>query len=511
MFKKNQKLHNKRQIMLTLRAIILSICLSAIFQPFASVARADDAPMSQVLPFKQTSLQTLRASSRKACATWHVWAISVDNKPASSDWYATHEMNPEGYSGQYFKAGGRMRERPLPRPVSTDPNWKIRDMEQDIRRAGDIGLDCFFFSLCTLGSGHCWEKMLTMLTAINNVDPSFKIVPMIDSPSINGKASAAAAATALASIADNPGLMRDEEGRLYISASSGDAQPVSWWKAFKEEMSKRGVAVSLIPIVQSYIQYKNDFLAISDGIGPWGAGTPTNASGTAERAAEVHAKNKLYISTVRPQVFRPKDMWYKEAVNSKTFRDMLTDAISGNADWIVFVSWNDRTEHTEISPSTGTQWGFFDLSAYYIEWLKTRQEPTITRDVLYYFHRIHWTTTPFNTNKQSKAFELKETAQPAVDQIEMLAFLKKPGWLDIKSENTGKTKGVEASAGVTSFTVPLASGKQRFRLFRDGTMQAVVLSPFVIRNTTTWQDLLYRSGSSTRTVVDMVANPAVTN
>ncbi|QNT69414.1 hypothetical protein HQ394_08880 [Defluviicoccus vanus] len=48
-------------------------------------------------------------------------------------------------------------------------------------------------------------------------------------------------------------------------------------------------------------------------------------------------------------------------------------------------------------------------------------------------------------------------------------------------------------------------------MLRNGNTQVAMQSAFQIRNTTTWQDFVYRAGSSSREPVAMVANPAVTN
>jgi hypothetical protein len=55
---------------------------------------------------------------------------------------------------------------------------------------------------------------------------------------------------------------------------------------------------------------------------------------------------------------------------------------------------------------------------------------------------------------------------PASDQIELVGFLTAPGTLSITIDGNTMTKDVPA--GVTSFTVPFASGTPHFALERQG-------------------------------------------
>ena len=488
------------------------VVILAIFFSYCVPAHADE-PILDKLPFNRPSLAALQASDHKACAVWHVWRPSMDNKPSASDLYETQEMNPNGHKGQYYGVGGRMRERPLPRPVSSDPHWRIRDMEAEVDRGAAIGLDCFFLSICTIDKGTvCWDQLQDLLVATNNRNNGFKVMPMMDVASLmGGKKTSAQVAQAIATIASNPALMRDKSGRMYISATNGDLAPVSWWLGIKSELAARGVAASFVLTVQAYIKNKDTYLSFCDGLGTMGAGTPLSVSDVSDRVDDLHKQGKFYVTGIKPQDFRPYKGWYLEPNNSVLFRKVLTNAIDSGSDWLMFNSWNDRGESHELAPSTGTQYSFYDLAAYYITWFKTGAPPPIVRDVLYYFHRIMWTNTPFDATKQTAAFFIhpSENKQPPMNEIELLAVLQSPGTLQIIIN--GKTFSQNAPAGITSFRVPLAVGKPLFRLVRNNTVKIATQSPFQIRNTTTWQDLLYRGGSSTRQVVDMVANPAVTN
>jgi hypothetical protein len=484
-----------------LKAALYGLSLSLLAN--AGMVKAD-APLEQVLPFARPDLAKLRASKHKAFANWHVWPVSVDNVAASKDWYAVEEMSPNGHDGTYYAAGGRMRERPIVRPVRTEQNWQQADMRDEVHRAAAIGLDGFAFSLCKVDGPPCWTRFLNMLDAAADADKGFKIIPMLDMPSLqDDNLAPEKAAAQIASIAKHPAVFRHTDGRMVLSAMTAERKPPEWHKKMLNELKRRGVGVFYFPLFQGI---NTDYAPFSDGLANWGPGTPGGATLTAKTAARVHALGKLFMQTARPQNFRPKAGWYNEAANSLMLRNSMADAITGGADWMHIVSWSDRTEHTQIAPSTGTQFAFYDLAAYYLTWFKMRTPPTITRDVLSYFHRLHWTSTAPNKSKQPKPFTL-QGSQPATNDVELLAFLKTPGTIEIKV--AGKVYRKDAPAGMTSFRAPLGLGKPEFRLYRDGKTVVSLQSAFEVRGKVDWQDMLYRGGSSTRPPVEMVANPPV--
>jgi hypothetical protein len=483
-----------------LYAALCGIALTALSLPV--VAKAD-VPIERVLPFDRPDLRVLRASKHKAFANWHVWPVSVDNKPAGSDWYAVNEMSPHGYNGQYYSVGGRMRERPLVRGPRSERNWAILDMQDEVRRAADIGLDGFAFSLCTLEGKNCWAKFLNMLQAAQNEDRGFKVMPMLDMPSLaNDNYAPGKVAAQIASISDHPSVMRVGDGRMVLSAMTAERESVGWWTQVVRELRQRGVGVFFIPMFQDYGTGARQFTQIADGIASWGPGTPDGAINTRNNLESARSRGySIYMGTGRNQNFRPKAEWYAEAANSSMLRNSLRDLIEGGADWMHIVSWSDRTEHTEIAPSTGIQWAFYDLAAYYITWFKMRHPPKVTRDVLYYFHRIH--DSDLRPSKQRRMFSLRG-AQPKSDQIELLSFLTAPGTVEVRIG--GKVYRDDAPAGMHSFRVPLSLGTPEFRLYRNGDEKIRLKSAFQIRGQTDWQDLVYRGGSSTREVVDMRAD-----
>jgi hypothetical protein len=185
---------------------------------------------------------------------------------------------------------------------------------------------------------------------------------------------------------------------------------------------------------------------------------------------------------------------------------MWEQAIRDRADWVQIVTWNDYSEATEIAPSTGIQHAFYDLAAYYIARFKTGKAPPVVRDVLYYFHRIAPVAARPDLARQAQPMQLRPGSEPASDEVELLAFLKAPGVLEVEINNKRYRK-VVGQAGMTSFRVPLQPGAPSFRLYRQSRKLIEVKSAFTIRDRITYQDLLYRAGGSSRPAVAMAANP----
>lgn len=51
------------------------------------------------------------------------------------------------------------------------------------------------------------------------------------------------------------------------------------------------------------------------------------------------------------------------------------------------ITWNDYGENTNIAPAYNTRYTLYDLTAFYIDWWKTGQQPRPTRDKVYLIYR----------------------------------------------------------------------------------------------------------------------------
>jgi hypothetical protein len=232
-------------------------------------------------------------------------------------------------------------------------------------------------------------------------------------------------------------------------------------------------------------------VGLSDGISWWGARTPERAAQLADDARDARRRGKLWMAPVAPQDFRPKSGFFFEAGASASFRNAFESAITGGADWVHLITWNDYSEATEIAPSTGIGYAFADLSAYYTAWFKAGRPPHVPYDILYYFHRTQPAVGTHAGSQQVKAIVPFGPEAPR-DEIELLALLTTPGELEISVD--GETRRQAAPAGMTSFRVPLAPGRPHFALRRDGRAVLTMESDWVIATDYRYQDLLYRAG-----------------
>lgn len=199
------------------------------------------------------------------------------------------------------------------------------------------------------------------------------------------------------------------------------------------------------------------------------------------------------LAPVAPQDFRPKDGIFSEANCSVTFRNGWESALNGSAEYVHLITWNDYSEHTIISPSTGTRDSFYDLTAYYTHWFKTGAPPALQREAVYYFHRSQRTDSEVvQPTPQNVTFSAVNGA-PGVDFVEMLAFLNAPATLVVTMNGVNHTLDVDQ--GMQSFYVPLQFGPApEFRVLRDGVQVLYLQSDFAVNATIQVSNYLYNSG-----------------
>jgi len=311
-------------------------------------------------------------------------------------------------------------------------------------------------------------------------------------------------APAIQKLSKYPNVFRLPDGRLVISPFDAQNFSAATWGNWLAWMKTTGIDIAFVPLFQGWEQYAPDYQSVSAGFADWGTGSAGASQQDPWRYAPYRAHQYLPIwaAPVRPQISWPAGLNYRESGNSLNFRKMWTTAILGNAEWVNLFTWNDYAEGTQIAPSTGTQHAFFDLTAYYVTWFKTGKQPTITQDVIYYFHRLQSPTAVPDWSKQTDGplrFIREWPTDARRDTIEVMAFLKEPGTVEIRTG--GAPQSFAANAGQNFFGVPVVEGQPSFRLLRKGGPVIDFQSAFTISNTIVYQDLLYRGGSNTRPAV----------
>src|ERR1700731_127959 len=417
---------------------------------------------NSALPFAMPSSDVFFASPKKVFAHYfRSFGLSIDNQPATTDYYNMQFLSIGGENGKHAAYGGYLRQRSLPVTPSILATWKQFNMETEVQMAVARGITGFCFDILSLTDGF----LQTMLSAGEAADPRFTIIPMLDMRSL-GAITVAQAATYLESIASSPALKRLPDGRLVLAAYNAPLQPPSWWLSLIETLNAQGINVAFVPVLPGAPADAGALNAISYGTGGWGTATP--APSAALTAAGAHLAGLKYMSPVIPQQFRPKNQIFWEASNSVTFRNAWMAAINTGADWVQCVTWNDFSESGQVCPYTdatlngaiGT--AFYDLTAYYAAWFITGIQPAITQDVLYWIHRLE---TASSAHLQPDGFTA--VGGPEEDSIELLAFLTAPGALQITINGVTHTQA--APTGITSFKVPLSAGIPVFTLQRNGS------------------------------------------
>jgi hypothetical protein len=170
-------------------------------------------------------------------------------------------------------------------------------------------------------------------------------------------------------------------------------------------------------------------------------------------------------------------------------------AIKEDADVVHLVSWNDYSETTEIAPSSGSQFLFYDLTAYYIQWYKTRTPPRIKEDAIYYSHRPQIIDLRPPSMPGMKMFHLLGST-PLQNDIEMIAMLKAPATLEIRlGDQVTKSEAME---GLQILKMPASVGRPRFRILRDGKVELEKSSDWEIKAGPQTLTADYFGGSSNR-------------
>jgi hypothetical protein len=302
-------------------------------------------------------------------------------------------------------------------------------------------------------------------------------------------------------VKDHPSLYKDNGGNIVLAPFYPERQPISWWAGLIGRLSSAGVKASLQPIFLSWGQgqYPEWNVAQLSGYSQWGTRTDSGVSTLTMNARQAHTLGKSWMQPVAFEDTRSYDGRFWEASNSSLLRDELTSAITNDAESIALITWNDYTE-SWVAPSRERGHAVLDVAAYYIDWFKTGTAPAITNDALYWFHRSQPVNAPYSAQPSGRSGQPVAmhiaNGDPAVDQVELVAFLKSPGTLVIKQGSTVQT--MNASTGVVSFKVALVPGTTPvFELQRSGSTTLTQTSDTPIRSSVTYQDMMYHAGGGT--------------
>ncbi len=468
----------------------------------AAVQQADGTDAA--LPFERPSAAALAAAPRQVFALYFPFFLtSMDNAPPARDHWAQHYMKRAGEGGKYASAGGFTRERPLPAGPWPGPYWRETAEAVDVLRARAIGLDAFGVGLQEPGSGHTFNISLGVCQAAAHLVPGFHVFGEPDAAVLRDIPAETMVRT-IATYETCPAALRTAEGHGLVAPFAPNNEPVSYWADVLARLKADGARLDFIPVLLDPGRFAEGFGPLSQAMSFWGQRDTFSMANPGWRAAlaRIKATAPDWMQPVTPQDFRPNAQIFWEARNTEMFRASWMEAIQGHARYAHVITWNDYSEGTELAPSSGTQFLFYDLAAYYIAWFKTGTPPRITRDAIYYSHRTQIFSPDAPPQPGDLPFRrLGET--PLANDIEMLAMLTAPAEIEI--EIAGRRVAQAAPAGLTALRAPAAAGRPHFRILRAGAPVVEKTSDWEIAATPEAASGMYFGGSSTRRFVPLPA------
>ncbi len=507
--------------------VALIACLSFSVFPlcFGVESRAEDAKMTpadwqeirklatdfvarespdSVWFYKRANRTELEKAPRKVFAHYFTpFPLSIDNRPPPYDYYARELLQRTGEQNKYFKQGGYLRQRPLPMPPWNKVHWREIGLAIEVLRADLIGLDGFGIDLLKV-DGPLWSRTQTLYDAAAAVAPSFRIVAEPDMASL-ADVSEPRLVTALAALLARPAAYRLPDGRYLVVPFLAENRPPEFWQQLSDDLAALGLPIALMP---DFLDAggKAAYAPMSYGFTYWGTRDPAAvADHSTEQVFAAYAKPPKFalMAPVAPQDQRPKDAIFWEARNTAAFRDLWMQAIEGPAQYVHLITWNDYSEASEISPSTGTQFVFYDLAAYFTQWFKLGDEPRSEHDAIFYTQRRQILRPDEKFKPDDKPFELRGLTKLS-NQIEMIAFLKSPATLEIELGTQKFEK--PGHIGMNIFYIASQPGRAVFRIRRGSAISVEKTSDWPITDRPDRQDPLYAGGSSTRPFVPAAPN-----
>jgi hypothetical protein len=494
------------------------------------------------LPFEFTPAmrKAMSDSPRKAFAHYfYTFPLAPAN---GEDWWKTHWLPKGGtlggtgakMSATEITYGGETRDRPMPIPaLNRAAGFEVADKVVEVKQARAAGFDGFMPDVLQVGAGkQRWTQHVELMDAIARVnDPTFKLVPMVDS-----LASASSDQTLLADHMDitfnHASSFVMPDGSKVLAAYAPERAPANtstWnaagWKVVLDRLrTVHGHKVLFNAcFLESWTSANcaQDFQDIAWMMSRWGDRDP-NQSGAntvqnrlAPQTAHTAgwANNRLAAGTgvkwmhpVSVGDSRPNQSNFYENLGWKQLQASWLATIDGGADWVQVPTWSDYAEHAHIGVSANHGWALLDVNLYFMARWKLGYYPTIVRDAVYLQHRIHPPTgVTYTGTGQTKWQTIRANTTPLANIVSVAVFLTAPATVNVTAGGvtTTPTTANPAPAGFSIHEVPLRTGTIRAEVVRGGTAVAVGVSPYAVSATQVTDDYNYRGYSSLR--------PALTN
>ncbi|WP_206674191.1 endo-1,3-alpha-glucanase family glycosylhydrolase [Pseudactinotalea suaedae] len=422
------------------------------------------------------------------------YPLSLDNKPADSDYYARNYLDPSGENGKFAEWGGLLRDRPLS-PGASKGDWEVANFVTEIEQAQSAGIDGWTLDLLS-SSGRNWTAALQVMEAADQVG-DFYVVPMVDATATFSDGSPESVAALLSQLYEYDSAYQEEDGEYLLSSFKAEGKPVSWWKQVIASLeSKHGLPITFQALfLDASDANMRSFAPIADGFSNWGTRTEHGALTRPDYAARAAALDRTWMEPVAVQDIRYKDARWAEASNTAGVRAQWERAITQGADYVQIVTWNDYSESTQVAPSMAHGTAFLDLMRYYVSWYHTGSPPAITSDEVVLTHRTQFVDArPSFSHNLMGAPTLGGTSTAPRDTVEALVWLTAPATVEVTVGGT--VTRFEAPAGVSAHTVPLELGTASVTVDRGGAEVAALVSPHEVVARPYVQDLQYWAASS---------------
>ena len=283
-----------------------------------------------------------------------------------------------------------------------------------------------------------------------------------------------------------------------VAPFAAEYKSPDFWVNLINRMAAANTPIALLPVLLDYPTSALKFSDISFGMSRWGERDPESvARDPFPDIVHKLMNGKLaYMMPIAPQDVRPKSSIFWEAENTRLLRIGWEKAIRDqNTKYVQIITWNDYSESTEISPSAGTQFAYYDLSKYYITWFKTGQAPQIVKDAIYYSQRRQVVQIGHPPVLSDTPMKLLGNSALRND-IELIAFLTAPADLEIEIGEHSYKK--HSARGLAEFRIPAAVGQPIFRIRRHGSVVLEKRSDWRIQANPVAEDPIYVGGSSNR-------------
>src|ERR1700731_949155 len=130
---------------------------------------------NSALPFAMPSSDVFFASPKKVFAHYfRSFGLSIDNQPATTDYYNMQFLSIGGENGKHAAYGGYLRQRSLPVTPSILATWKQFNMETEVQMAIARGITGFCFDILSLTDGF----LQPMLSSVGAAGAPFSLIPI---------------------------------------------------------------------------------------------------------------------------------------------------------------------------------------------------------------------------------------------------------------------------------------------------------------------------------------------